>query len=163
MVCYRQQLTVWPGKSILCKRNTLISAILVNMNLGYPTLEGPGRQMVVTSSTSGHPWKLWGITVQNSYMEGRWQQNWAHTSPLYFFPSGHGNSRKSDFLGKTLCTLKFSTGIFFGATTHGILTHSGFRKCSRSGWPSLRFEAAQSEVIGQKLEVLQKIRGVTKN
>ena len=71
-----------------------------------------------------------------------------------------GNSRKSDFLGKTLRTRNF-----FGATTHGILTHSAFRKCSRFGWPSLRFEvtAAQSEVVGQKPEVLQKIRGVTKN
>ena len=57
-----------------------------------------------------------------------------------------------------LCTQKFSMGNFFGATTHGILTHSGFRKYSRFGWPSLRFEviAAQSEVIG-------KICRVTKN
>ena len=30
---------------------------------------------------------------------------------------------------KTLRTQKFWTGKFFGASTHGILTHSGFRKC----------------------------------
>ena len=30
---------------------------------------------------------------------------------------------------KTLRTRKFSMGKFFGASTHGILTHSGFRKC----------------------------------
>ena len=79
-----------------------------------------------------------------------------------FLMSGHVNSRKSDFWGKTLPNRKFSTVKFFEATTHRILMHSGFRKCSRFGWPSLRFEvtAAQSEVIGQKPEVLQKIRGV---
>ena len=78
----------------------------------------------------------------------------------------HGNlQKKVIFLGKTLRTRKFSTGKFFGASTHGILTHSGFRKCSCFGWPSLRFEvtAAQSEVRGRKRVVLQKIRGVTKN
>ena len=82
-----------------------------------------------------------------------------------FLPSGHVNSRKSDFLGKTLRTRKSSTGKFFGATTHGILTHSGIRECSQFGGPSLRFEviAAQSEVIGQKPVSFQKIRGVTKN
>ena len=46
-----------------------------------------------------------------------------------------------------------------GPGTHGILTHSGFRKCSRFGWPGLRFEvtAAHSEVIGQKRVLLRKI------
>ena len=81
-----------------------------------------------------------------------------------FLMSGHKSSRKSDFWGKTLPNQKYSTVKFFGATTHGILTHSGFRKCNRFGWPSLRFKviAAQSEVRGQKRLVLQKIRGVTK-
>ena len=32
-------------------------------------------------------------------------------------PSGHVNLRKSDFLGKTLRTQKFSTEIFFGTGT----------------------------------------------
>ena len=41
-----QQLTIWPGKSILCKKN-------LDTNLGYLTLEGPGRQTVDTRSTSG--------------------------------------------------------------------------------------------------------------
>ena len=45
----------------------------------------------------------------------------------------HGNSQKSDFLCKTLCTHKFSSGKFFGPGTYGILTYSGFRKCSWFG------------------------------
>ena len=33
----------------------------------------------------GYPWKLWGITVQTSYVEGRWHQTWADTNPKLFF------------------------------------------------------------------------------
>ena len=40
----RQKLTVWPGKSILCKKQ-LISPILVDTNLSYLTLERPRRQV----------------------------------------------------------------------------------------------------------------------
>ena len=47
-----------------------------------------------------------------------------HGYRVYFCLSGHGNSRKSDFLG---------FGKILGASTHGILTHSGFRKYSRFG------------------------------
>ena len=110
----------------------------------------------------GYPWKLWGITLQTSNKEGQWHQNWAYTSLLNFFMCVHGNSRKSDFLGKMLHTRKFSTGKFFGAATHEILTHSGFRKCSWFGWRSLHFEvlAAQSEVM---VMVMPKTGGVTKN
>ena len=38
------------------------------------TLEGHGRQTVDTRSTSGAPLKLWGITLQTSFVEGRWHQ-----------------------------------------------------------------------------------------
>ena len=124
----------------------------------YAKLLTPGQPL-------GPPWKLWGITLQTSYVEGRCHQNWAHTSPLHFFTVRTRKFAKKWFGGKVLRTRKISTGRFFGAGTHGILTHSGFRKYSRLGWPSLLFEviAAQSEVIGQKPVVLQKIRGVTKN
>ena len=113
-------------------------------NLGYLTLEGPGRQ------------ELGGMAVQTSYVGGRWHQNWAHTSPQHIFMFVHGNWRKGVFFR----TQKFSTGNFFGASTHWILTHSGFRKYSWFWWPSLRFQviAAQSEAIGQKWVALRKIR-----
>ena len=71
---------------------------------------------------------------------------------LLFFPSGHGNWWKSEFFGETLRAGKFLSGKCFGASTHGILTHSRFRY----GWPSLRFEV----IAAQKSAGLRKIRGV---
>ena len=67
MVCYRQQLTAWPGKSILQKKTTIM-AILVCTNLSYLTLERPGRQTVDTKSTFGVPPKTWGITLHTNYV-----------------------------------------------------------------------------------------------
>jgi len=29
----------------------------------------------------GCPWKVWGITVQTSYWEGQWDQNWVRSRP----------------------------------------------------------------------------------
>ena len=83
-------------------------------------------------------------------------------APYIFLLSGHVNSQKSDFLGKSLRTHKFSTGKFFGATTHRILTHSAFRECSRFGWPSLRFEVTAAHrpkpgSVTKKSEVSRKI------
>ena len=31
------------------------------------------------------PWKVWGITIQTNYWEGRWHQNFRYTSPILFF------------------------------------------------------------------------------
>ena len=77
MVWYRQQLTVWPGKSILCKKTphfrlfwwTRIWVTWLWKDLDAKRLT-PGQLL-------GCPWKLWGITLQTSYVEGRWHQNWA--------------------------------------------------------------------------------------
>ena len=138
----RQKLTIRPGKSILCKKNTSKAAFFVCTNLNY--------------------WKLWGITLQTSYVEGRWHQNRAHRSPLHFFIECARKFEKKWFFWVKRSVLE---NFLLLSSTHGILTHSGFRKCNCFGWPSLSFEvtAAQNVVIGQKLEVLQKIRGVTKN
>ena len=45
----------WPfgQENQLCAKNTSFSPILVDTNLSYLTLEGPGRQTVDTRSTSG--------------------------------------------------------------------------------------------------------------
>ena len=68
----------------------------------------------------------WG---KKQHWEGLWHQNCGYTSPILFFGGGKRNQWKIDFFCKTLRTRKFSRGKFFGASTHGILTHSGFRKC----------------------------------
>ena len=43
----------------LQRKNITKSPILMCMNLGYPTLEGPEQQTVDTRSTSGPPLKTW--------------------------------------------------------------------------------------------------------
>ena len=57
------------------QRNTPFLPILVDTNLSYLTLEGPGRQTVDTRSTSGVALKTLGIELQTSYVEGQWHQN----------------------------------------------------------------------------------------
>ena len=52
----------------LHKKCTSKSPILVDMNLGYLTLEGPGRQTVNTKSTSGLPLKTYGVLRFNLAM-----------------------------------------------------------------------------------------------
>ena len=62
-------------------------------------------------------WKVGGIKIESA--AGRQKKN----------ASGDGISWKMEFFCKSLRTRKFSMGKFFGASTHGIVTHSGFRKC----------------------------------
>ena len=62
-------------------------------------------------------WKVGGIKIESA--AGR----------RFFLPRGHENSWKREIFCKSLRTRKFSMGKFFGASTHGIVTHSGFRKC----------------------------------
>ena len=69
--CYRQKSTVWPGKFIHSKNNnpkkslfsrTRIWVSLLWVEL-YAKLLAPGQLL-------GYHWKLWGITVQTSFVEG---------------------------------------------------------------------------------------------
>ena len=62
-------------------------------------------------------WKVGGIKIESA--AGR----------RFFLPKRHENSWKREIFCKSLRTRKFSMGKFFGASTHGIVTHSGFRKC----------------------------------
>jgi len=47
------------------QKNTLKTIIFVCTNLGYLTLEGPGRQTVDTRSASGVALKTWGYGGSN--------------------------------------------------------------------------------------------------
>ena len=42
----------------------------------------------------GYPWQLCGITVQTSYVDGWWHQNWVRSRPTKIFASDNGNSWK---------------------------------------------------------------------
>ena len=90
----RQQLTVWPGKSIFCKIKPQNSRFWWTRSWVIWFWKDLDAKLLIPGQLLGCPWKLLGITLQTSYVEGRWHQNWAHTSLLYFFlPSGHVNLR----------------------------------------------------------------------
>ena len=46
----------------------------------------------------GSCWLIWGITIQTSYVEGRWHQNWVYTSSKLFFADGQGNQWETEFV-----------------------------------------------------------------
>ena len=37
---------------------------------------------VTSGQLLGHPWKVWDITLQMSYVEAWWHQNWVHSRPI---------------------------------------------------------------------------------
>ena len=95
----RQQLTVWPGKSILCKKTPQKWLFLCARIWVTWLWKDLGAKPLTLGQLQRCPWKLWGITLQTSYVEGRWHQNWAHTSPLHCF---------------SVCARKFAKKWFFG-------------------------------------------------
>ena len=54
-------------------------------------LEG---KLLTPGQLLGHSWKLWSITIQTSYWEGRWHQNWFCSGPTKKFICGHATSWK---------------------------------------------------------------------
>ena len=79
-------------------------------------------------------WKVGGIKIESA--AGRQKKN----------ASGDGISCKREIFCKSLRTRKFSMGNLFGVNAHGILTHSGFRKCIWFGWQSLRSEVLAAQI-----------------
>ena len=79
-----------------------------------------------------------------------------------FFAWGHINQWKTELFCKSLRTRKFSTGKFFGASTHGILTHSGFRKCiwkvgTTNFWPCLgRPKLGECDKMGSVSKIMSR-------
>ena len=77
MACYRRKSTVWPGKLISSKKH-LKTAISRRQIWASPHF---GKIWRPNCWHQGYPWKVWGITVQTSYWEGRWHQNWVRNRP----------------------------------------------------------------------------------
>ena len=62
----RQQLTVWPGKLILCKKNTY-KTFFVCARIWVTWLwKDLDAKRLTPGQLLGCPWKLWGITLQTS-------------------------------------------------------------------------------------------------
>ena len=98
-------------------------------------------------------WKVGGIKIESA--AGR----------RFFLPKRHENSWKREIFCKSLRTRKFSMGKFFGASTHGIVTHSGFRKCiwkvgTTNFWPCFACpklgDAGEMRVASKNRVVLRK-------
>ena len=115
--------------------------------------KGSGHQALDTRSPSVVPLKSYGYDGPNGLC-GRSVASKlnAHRFNTFFHPDTEIGKKVICF-GETLRTRKLSRGKFFGAGTHWILTHSGFRKCIWFGWLTLCcFEviAAQSETWRSK-------------
>ena len=149
MICYRPKLTVWLGKLILSTKKHLKSWTTFWKGRLWRVLEAkpmtPGQLL-------GPPWKLWGITAQTSYWEGR-----SVGTPILFLGYGQGNQWKTGLFCKLLRIQKFSMGKCFGASAHGILRHE---KNVNNFYPVL---VAWSRVSATKCGPLTKIWAVEKS
>ena len=67
----------------------------------------------------GRPFEVGGIKIEHT----------RRRAAAFFSRWDTEIGEKVIFFGKTLRTQKNSKGNFLGASSHGILTHSGFRKC----------------------------------
>ena len=110
----RQQLTVWPGKSISWKKHLKIAYF------GGHESELPdfGRTWTPNGwhqvNFWGGPEKFGDITLQTNYVDGRWHQNWAHTSPLHLFSVCTDIREKVIFWVKRSVPKNFQQEIFLG-------------------------------------------------
>ena len=88
----RQQLIVWPGKSILCKKTPHFHLFWWTQIWVTWLWKDLDAKRLTPGQLQAYPWKLWGMTVQTSYVGGRWHQNWAHTSLQHFYVCALCNS-----------------------------------------------------------------------
>ena len=136
VTCYRQKLTVWPGKSISCKKtpqNWLFWWTQIWITLLWKALDTKWLTRTQTRSTT-----LGGMTVQTSYVGGQWHQNWADTSPQHFFLSWHGNLRKVIFLVKCSVPENFQRANFLRPVpTESLCTQDSENIVGLGDWASV--------------------------
>ena len=101
--CYRQKLTVWPENRFFAKKKTTLKSPILDTNLGYLSLEGPGRQTVDTRST-------WGYDGTNLLYGGSGASKLSTHAPPTFFSVVTQILVKKCFFGKMPRTQKISTG-----------------------------------------------------
>ena len=90
---------------------------------------------LTTGQLQAFPWKLWGMTVQASYVGIRWHQNWAHMSSQHFFMSVHENWRKCVFFCKTLPADNFQRENCLGpVTTESLCTQDSENIVGLGDW-----------------------------
>ena len=67
----RQQLTVWPGKSILCQKTPHFRLFWWTRIWVAWLWKDLDAKRLTTGQLLGWPWKVWGITLQTSYVGSR--------------------------------------------------------------------------------------------
>ena len=109
----------------------------------------------------GYPWRLGGITVQISYMEGRCHQNWVRSS----FCKWKWKYVKNGFFHKSLCHRKFAAWNFFGDGDYRTAMDSAFRISIWKGGTKFfdRVLVAWSQSRATKYDPLAKLWGVQKS
>ena len=102
----------------------------------------------------GCPWKLWGRFKLAMWKVGGTKIE--RTQARYFcLPSGHVNSRESDFLGKTLRTRKFSTEFLRTQDSENVVGLGDRASVSKLQWLKVRSKA-KNRYRYRKSEQLQK-------
>ena len=87
-----QMLTVLPVKLFFYKKSPkygLFRATRFWLSWLWKELEA---EPVTSGQHLGHPWNVWDITLQMSYVEAWWHQNWVHSRPIL---CRGGGTRKS--------------------------------------------------------------------
>ena len=126
MTSYRRKPTIWPEIQFF-KKNTWKQPCQGN-NIGNISFrENLDDKLLTPGQFLGYPWKLWGITVQTSNVEGRRHQNWVCSRPTKKFTKAKWKFVKNWFLRQSFSHWKFSMWIFFGTGTIETATDSDFR------------------------------------
>ena len=142
ITCIGRKWTVWPEKIIFYwkrPKNPLFRGDTIQVMSLWRELEA---KPVTSGQLLGHPWNVWDITLQMSYVEAWWHQNWVHSRPILCRGGGDADiSENLCFFYKTVRSPKFTNWNFSGAGTHGFSTHSAFRisiwkVCKKNSCPS---------------------------
>ena len=87
---------------------------------------------------------------------------WVHEPDTFFLEAAREISEKWNFFVKRSVPENFKRENFFGASTHGILTHSGFRKCiwkvgTTNFWPCFgRPKLGECEKMGSVSKIMSR-------
>ena len=82
ITCIGRKWTVWPEKIIFYwkrPKNPLFRGDTIQVMSLWRELEA---KPVTSGQLLGHPWNVWDITLQMSYVEAWWHQNWVHSRPI---------------------------------------------------------------------------------
>ena len=97
------------------KKTPKNSHVFVKKNGITSLWENLEAKLLTPGQPLGYPCKHWGITVQTSYCEGWWHQNWVRSRPTnYSLSNWNGNSWKTDLFYSSASNSKTKRDIGMG-------------------------------------------------